>query len=48
MKTITIKHRNKMSNIPKQNAIDVSLEEEQTGLTNSYGCLDDFLKKMNE
>ena len=37
-----------MYKVSKQRkAIDVSLEEEKTGNTNSYNSLDEFLKKMN-
>lgn len=32
----------------QQKAIDVSLEEEKTGNTNSYNSLDEFHQKMNE
>lgn len=31
----------------KQNKVDISLEEEKTGLVNSYDSFDDFIKKMN-
>jgi len=48
MEVIPNKNKKAMNKVPKKrNAIDVSLEEEKTGNTNSYNSLDEFLQKMN-
>lgn len=48
MEELTTKNKKIMYKVQKkQKAIDVSLEEEKTGKTNSYSSLDEFLQKMN-
>ena len=48
MKELTTKNEKAMYKVQKKpKAIDVSLEEEKTGKTNSYSSLDEFLQKMN-
>ena len=48
MEALTIKNKKAMNKVKKQRkVIDVSLEEEKTGKTNSYNSLDEFLQKMN-
>ena len=54
MNTITIKHEVKTprcgisSKTKHRNALDVSLDEEKAGMTNSYDSLEVFFKKMNQ
>ena len=48
MEKATIKNKTTMYKTQKRRkAIDVSLEEEKTGKTNSYNSLEEFLQKMN-
>ena len=47
MEKLTVKIKKTMYKVKKQRkAIDVSLEEEKTGKTNTYNSLDEFLQKM--
>lgn len=48
MEKLTTKNKKAMYKVQKKTkAIDVSLEEEKTGKTNSYNSLNEFLQKMN-
>ena len=48
MEELTTKNKKIMYKVQKRRkAIDVSLEEEKTGKTNSYNSLEEFLQKMN-